>query len=47
MISSAPVALDALGPGVPGEDVAVAIEQEDGVISHSRDQFGKVLLTLR
>ena len=38
MISSASVALDALGPGVPGEDVPLGVEQEDGVVGSTVDE---------
>ena len=44
-----PVALDPLGPGVPGGDVPGRVEQEDGVVAHPLDQLVEVLLgpTLR
>src|SRR5262249_15621352 len=32
------VALDALGPGVPGGDVAVGVEHEDRVVAHRRHE---------
>ena len=32
------VALDALGPGIPGRDPTLGIEQEDRVIGHALDQ---------
>ena len=32
------VLLDPLGPGVPGGDVAVRVEHEDGVVLHALDQ---------
>ena len=41
------VALDALGAGVPGRDVAVRIEHEDRVVLHALDQQAEALLALR
>ncbi len=39
-----PVALDALRPGVPGEDVPLLIEKEDRIIAHAGDQLPEVFL---
>src|SRR5262249_16758462 len=41
-----PEALDPLSPGVPGNDVAVAVEEEDGVIPNAGHQLPEVLLAL-
>jgi len=41
-----PVALDALGPGVPGEDVPLRVEEEDGVVPHPGHQLAEVFLAL-
>src|SRR4051812_44308703 len=40
------VALDALGPCVPGGDMPLRVEQEDGVIADSFNQQPKALLAL-
>ena len=36
MISSAPIALDALGAGVPGRDAAVGVEHENRIVDRRR-----------
>src|SRR5262249_34199795 len=41
-----PVAVDALGPGVPGGDDALPVEQEDGVIPHPGHQLLEVFFAL-
>ena len=40
------VALDPLGPGVPGGDVAVGVEHEDRVVPDALDQEPEALLAL-
>ena len=40
-----PVALDALGAGVPGRDPAVGIEQKNRIVDHALDQDPKQLVT--
>ena len=46
MISSARYSLEAFGPGVPGENVALRIQHEDRVVAHAFDQQPKPLLAL-
>ena len=41
-----PVALEPLGPGVPGEDVASRVEHEDRVVPDALDEEPKALLAL-
>src|SRR5204863_10147191 len=40
------VPLDALGPGVPGQDQALRAEQEDGVVPDALDEAFEAFLTL-
>src|SRR6185295_16927466 len=40
------VALDPLGPGVPGEDPALGIEHEDGIVPNALHEKAKPLLAL-
>jgi hypothetical protein len=40
------VALDSLRSAVPGPDVTLPVEKEDGVIPNTRHEFGKLFLAL-
>ena len=40
-----PVAEDALGPGVPGGDSPVRVEEEDGVVGHALHQQAVLLFS--
>ena len=44
MISSGPIALDALGAGIPGRNAAVDIEQKNRIVDHALDQNPKQLV---
>ena len=41
------VALEALGAGVPGQDMPLRVEHEDRVVAHALDEQPEALLALQ